>query len=136
MRVWFRLLFLVPMLLQAAEPVTSTQLLRTRTTWNGAPIRYSASPQPEVQAVRVEIAPGASTAWHLHPVNNFAYILEGDLRLELEDKTTREFHAGDAFAETVGTWHKGTNIGKGTLKILVFYAGEVGVPIAVPRPEP
>jgi len=136
MRAWSRVLFLVPILLTSAEPIVSTQLLRTRTTWNGAPIRYSASPHPEVQALRIEIAPGASTSWHQHPVNNFAYILEGDLRLELEDKTTRDFHAGDAFAESVATWHKGTNIGQGTLKILVFYVGEVDVPLTVPRPRP
>jgi quercetin dioxygenase-like cupin family protein len=129
-----RVLCLAPLLLSAAEPTRSTVLLRTSTTWNGAPIHYSGAARPEVQALRVEIAPGGSTVWHKHPVNNFAYILEGDLRLELEDGTTRVFHAGDAFAEVVDTWHKGTNIGPGTLKILVFYAGAAGVPVAIPRP--
>src|SRR5512145_3261104 len=116
--------------------VVSTQLLKTNTTWNGVPLVYSAAKNPEVQSVIVEIAPNAATAWHKHPVNNFAYVLAGQLRLELEDKTTHEFKAGEAFAEVVHTFHRGVNVGASPLKILVFYTGETGVPISIPRPEP
>jgi quercetin dioxygenase-like cupin family protein len=130
MLVAFRVFLLAPLVL-LADPVVSRQLLKTGTTWNGAPIKYSAFPSPEVQAVVVEIAPGASTVWHRHPVNNFAYILEGTLRLELDDRTSRVFQAGDAFAEVVETLHMGTNIGSGPLKILVFYSGQAGMPITV-----
>jgi quercetin dioxygenase-like cupin family protein len=115
------------------QPVSSTTLLKTTSSWNGAPIRYLASDKPEVQAVVVEVAPGAATAWHKHPVNNFAYILEGELRLELEDHTTHVFKAGEAFAEVVNTWHRGVNVGAGPLKILVFYSSEVGAPISIPK---
>ncbi len=121
--------------LSSTPAVQSTQLLKTSTTWNGAPIRYSTSARPEVQAVVVEIAPGGSTVWHEHPVNNFAYVLEGKVLLELTDGTTREFKAGDAFAEVVNTWHRGVNIGTGPLKILVWYTAEAGGPISVARPE-
>ena len=133
MRTFLPILCLATLLLSAAEPITSTQLLKTRTTWNGAPIHYSASANPEVQALRVEVPAGASIPWHQHPVNNYAYILEGDLRVELEDKTFHEFHAGESFAEVVGTWHRGVNIGKGPVKLLVFYLGELGVPLTSPR---
>lgn len=117
----------------AAEPVTSTQLLRTATTWNGVPIHYPKTDRPEIQSVVVEIAPGASTAWHLHAVNNIAYLLEGKVRIELEDGRTREFKTGEAFAEVVDTWHRGVNIGPGPLRILVVYFGEAGVPISTAR---
>ena len=120
----------------ATQPVSSKQIMATSTTWNGAPIRYSSSTHPEVQAVVVEIAPGAATAWHKHPANNFAYVLDGKVRLELEDRTTHEFKAGEAFAEVVDTWHRGVNVGPGTLKILVFYASAAGAPISIPRPAP
>ncbi len=120
----------------ATQPVSSTQVMRTSTTWNGAPIRYSSSTHPEVQAVVVEIAPGAATAWHKHPANNFAYVLDGKVRLELEDRTTHEFKAGEAFAEVVDTWHRGVNVGPDPLRILVFYASDAGAPISIPRPAP
>lgn len=112
-------------------PVASVQLLKTGTTWNGVPIRLSLAGKPEIQSVIVEIAPGAATVWHKHPVNNIAYILAGTIRLELEDGTTRPFKAGDAFAEVVDTWHRGVNTGSGPLRILVVYVGEQGTPISV-----
>jgi quercetin dioxygenase-like cupin family protein len=121
---------------QAVTPqseVTSISRLKTTTTWDGTPISYSKTEKPELQTIVVEIAPGSATAWHKHPINNVAYILEGKLRLELENGTTREFKAGEAFAEVVNTWHRGVNTGTGPLKILVVYVSEVGVPLAISK---
>ncbi len=118
---------------KAALAVTSTSLLKTTTTWNGAPITYSKSGSPEIQSVVVEIPAGSATAWHLHPVNNIAYVLEGKVRLELENGTTQSFSAGESFAEVVNTWHRGTNLGEGPLRILVIYLGEVGTPLSAAK---
>ncbi|GLH74863.1 cupin [Geothrix limicola] len=119
-------------LLHAQAPaVASTTLLRTGTAWTGAPLVYPRLEHPEIQTVLVEIAPGAATAWHKHPMDNIAYILEGSLRLELEDGTTRTFQKGEAFAEVVNTWHRGVNVGTAPLKILVVYTGEKGTPLSI-----
>jgi quercetin dioxygenase-like cupin family protein len=118
---------------KAAPVVTSTPLLKTTTTWNGAPIVYSKSGSPEIQSVLVEIPPGSATAWHLHAVNNIAYVLEGKVRLELDNGTTKVFNAGESFAEVVNTWHRGTNLGEGPLRILVIYLGEVGTPLSAAK---
>ena len=131
-------LWSVPLLMSSllsGAPPTVSHLLRTSTTWNGAAIRYSACAKPEVQGVVVEIAPGESTPWHKHPSNNYAYILAGTLRLELRDQTSHVFKTGEAFAESVDTWHRGTNIGAGPLKILVFYTGEAGLPLSINAPD-
>ena len=61
---------------------------------------------------------GDATAWHLHPVNNIAYVLEGKVRLELDNGTTKVFSAGESFADVVNNWHRGTNL------------GEVGTPLS------
>jgi hypothetical protein len=48
---------------QAIEPSQSvkvTQLLKTTTTWNGAPIKYPEG-QAEVTSLLIEIAPGGET---------------------------------------------------------------------------
>ena len=116
--------------------VSSTTLLKTTTTWNGAPLTYAKSESPEVQTVLVEIPRGAATAWHLHPVNNIAYMLEGELRVETADGATREFKAGESFAELVDTPHRGVNVGNGPVRILVVYFGEVGKPISNPHSSP
>lgn len=115
--------------------VVATTLLKTPATWNGAPIVYPRAGQPEVQTLRVEIAAGGATSWHQHPVNNIAYVLEGSLRLELEDGTTRIFKAGEAFAEVVNTWHRGVNVGSTPVKLLVVYMGEIGKPLSIPKGE-
>lgn len=135
MHTALKLIVAAALALSSTKTVQSTQLLQTTTTWNGAPIAYSTSTKPEVQAVVVEIARGGATIWHQHPVNNFAYMLEGKIRLELEDGTTKEFKAGDAFAEVVNTWHRGVNVGTGPVKILVWYTAEAGGPISVTRPD-
>lgn len=123
--------------LSAAGPVSSTPLLKTTTTWDGTPIRFTGSTHPEVQSLIVEVPPGGATAWHKHPVNNFAYMLQGQIRVELAGQSTsHEFKAGEAFAEVVDTWHRGVNTGSVPTKILVFYAGETAVPISITQPVP
>jgi quercetin dioxygenase-like cupin family protein len=118
----------------ATAQVTLTTILKTGTTWNGAPITYSAAAKPEVQSVVVEIAASGATVWHKHPINNIVYVLEGSVRIELEDGGSRGFRAGEAFAEVVNTWHRGVNVGQGPVRMLVVYTGEAGTPISIPRP--
>jgi quercetin dioxygenase-like cupin family protein len=122
-----------------AEPApTSTSLLKTSTTWNGAKIAYLRTQCPEVDAVVVSIPSNASTPVHLHPVNNYAYVLEGEVTVEEGDvvngqvvaKKSATFKKGDAFAEVVNTWHKGT-AGPYGVKILVWYATEAGSPVTI-----
>jgi quercetin dioxygenase-like cupin family protein len=119
----------------AAAPVASTLLLETSTSWNGAPITFPVTSEPEVQMLVVDIAAGAATPWHKHPVSSFAYVLAGKLRVELEDKKAHDFKAGDAFGEVVDTWHRGVNIGSEPVKILVLYTGAKGTPISIPQPS-
>ncbi len=120
--------------LAASRGVASKEILKTRTTWDGAPIVSPVATEPQVQALIVEVAPGAATAWHKHPVNNYAYVLEGSLRVELETGTAHDFKAGDAFAEVVNTWHRGVNAGAAPAKLVVFYIGENGAPVSIGKP--
>ena len=79
----------------------------------------------------IEIAPGASTGWHAHPVPSFAMVLEGTLEVTLKDGRTKRIGASEALFEVVDTLHNGRNVGKGPVKLVVFYAGAVGVPLTV-----
>ncbi len=108
--------------LEQSASVKVTRLLQSPTSWNGAALAYP-SGQAEVTAMLIEIAPGAETGWHLHPVASFAYILEGELEVSLKDGSKKRLEAGQALAEVVNTLHNGRNVGKGPLKLVVFYAG-------------
>lgn len=119
--------------LDPAATVRVTPLLNTTTSWNGRLLAYP-SGQAEVTGLQVEIAPGAETGWHEHPVPSFGLVLEGDLEVTLKDGQIKRLHAGDALAEVVNTLHNGRNVGPGPVKIVVFYAGAAGQPLT--RKEP
>ncbi len=112
----------------ASASPKSTTLLSTDTTWNAAPIHYQCPTRPQVTAVKVEIPAGEATAWHTHPVGNYAYVISGTLELELKDGTHHTFKAGDAFAEVVNTIHRGKAVGSEPVVLVVWYTGEAEKP--------
>ena len=116
--------------LEQSASVKVTKLLQSPTSWNGAALAYPGG-QAEVTAMLIEIAPGAETGWHLHPVASFAYILEGELEVSLKDGSVKRLAPGQALAEVVNTLHNGRNVGSGPAKLVVFYAGAVGSTLTI-----
>ena len=119
--------------LDPTPTVHVTPLLKTTTSWNGRPLAYPPGPA-EITGPIVEIAPGAETGWHQHPVPSFGLLLEGTLEVTLKDGQVKRLNPGEALAEVVDTWHNGRNVGTVPVKIVVFYAGTVGQ--ALTRKEP
>ena len=115
----------------APNPIRSTILTRTSTTWTGAPIRYPSGPA-EVTAVLIEIPSGTDTGWHVHASPNFAYLLEGELEVRLTNGQTRLLRAGDVHSEVVDTVHAGRSVGQGPARLVVFYTSTVGTPLSAP----
>lgn len=109
--------------IDATEQVKVTPLLKTQESWDGMQITYPKG-KAEVTVMQVEIAPGAETGWHLHPVPSFGMLLEGELQIELKSGQTLRLKQGEAAAETVNVLHNGRNIGKVPAKLIVFYAGD------------
>jgi quercetin dioxygenase-like cupin family protein len=111
--------------LDTSASVKARTVLKTGASWDGKPIRYPAG-QPEITGMVVEIAPGAETGWHLHPVPSFAMVLEGELEVRLRSGSVKRLQAGEAVAEVVNTAHNGRNVGPVPVKLVVFYAGAAG----------
>lgn len=110
------------------NPVTSTQILQTTTTWDNHSFEYPDTDSPEITALHIEFPAGSETSWHRHPVPSLAYILSGKLEVVLKESgETKIFRKGDAFAEVINTWHYGKNIGDKPVKLVVFYIGEEGM---------
>jgi len=68
---------------------------------------------PKDASVRVgiytsEITPGGATSWHLHNGAGFFLVLQGRVTIEFKD-TTRDYKAGDAYAEPIGVIHRAVN---------------------------
>lgn len=121
---------LVAFALDQSKDVRATTILKTQTSWDGASIVYPEG-KPEITGMLVEIAPGGETGWHLHPVNSFGVLLEGELEVTLKSGVSRRLRAGEAIAEVANVLHNGRSIGTIPAKIVVFYVGEVGQTLSI-----
>ena len=114
--------------IEQTENIKVTPVLKTQTSWDGKDIVYPQG-KAEVTGMIVEIAPGAETGWHIHPVPSFGMILEGELEVHFKNGEMKRLKAGESAAEVVNTPHNGRNAGKIPVKLIVFYAGVVGQPL-------
>jgi quercetin dioxygenase-like cupin family protein len=119
--------------LDETAAVRVTPLLKSGTTWQGAPIVYPTG-KAEVTALWVEIAPGGETGWHRHAVPSFAMLLEGTLEITTREGQIKRLQAGEALAEVVATGHNGRNVGSAPVKLVVFYAGAEGHALTTREP--
>jgi quercetin dioxygenase-like cupin family protein len=118
-----------------ASGVKATQILKTTVTTGNYPVKYVQTGKPEITAVKVEIGPGGETGWHSHPVPLYAYMLQGDLTVEVKGGSVYHFTAGDAIVEVVDVPHNGKNLGVVPVVLIAFYTGETGTPNTVLQPK-
>ena len=108
----------------------TTTILKTTVDTAGQKIEYPKNGTAELTGVLVEIPAGAQTGWHVHESPCVAYVLEGEIAVELETGVTNHFKAGDSFAEVRNLKHCGYNTGKTPVKILLFAIGVEGTPVS------
>jgi len=100
----------------------------TSTNYAGQSLEYPQSGTPEVTALIVRLPPGSSTGWHKHPVPVYAYMLDGEITIRTETGVAKKFVKGEPIIEVMNLLHNGTNSGKETASLVVFYTGFKGVP--------
>lgn len=108
------------------------KLLETEKSWDG--VLYKQYPQgtPQLTVLKISVAPNTSLDWHEHPIPNAAYVLDG--AITVEKKATGEkqhLKAGQVLSEMVDNAHRGYT-GKEGVTLVVFYAGEKGIPLSKP----
>jgi quercetin dioxygenase-like cupin family protein len=107
-------------------------ILKTSADTAGQPIAYPTNGTPEITGVLVELPVGGQTGWHTHPSPCVAYVLQGEVTVEIETGGKNCFKAGDAFAEVRNLKHCGFNTGPVPVKILLFALGTQGTPVSKP----
>ena len=115
--------------------VTAKVLKKTTVTGDGQKITYPKTDNAEVTAMTVDIAPGAETGWHEHPIPVYAYVLSGHLTVEVEGGQRMSYVTGDAIIEVVNTMHSGINNGADPVQLVVFYLGAEGTPNVIKAAE-
>jgi quercetin dioxygenase-like cupin family protein len=91
-------------------------------------------PGREADAMRAEIAPGASTGRHTHPGDEIDYVLQGQLDITFDGQPPHQLKAGDALIIPMGTVHNAVNVGSTTALISAVFIVEKGKPLATPAP--
>jgi len=122
------LLFYVPI-------AYSTDLIQSRTSWDGGEVFYPEG-QLQITSKKLNIKKGETTRFHCHPVPTFGYVLSGVIEVETKDGRKIQFTQGESVVEVMRTVHRGKAIG-GDIEIVVFYAGAVSMPNTVlPENDP
>ena len=93
-------------------------------------------PNHEAVMARGEFEAGAGTPKHTHPGEEVAYILEGQVTVEMEGKPAMVLKAGDVFFVPGGQVHAAKNTGTGPAKVVSTYIVEKGKPLMTPVPAP
>ena len=113
---------------------SSTPILRSGATVEGASIAYPKTDSAELTAVRLDIGPGGETGRHMHPYPTLVYVLEGAIEVEMDGGMVHSYKAGDSFLMVINTWTNARNNGTMPAKVLVVYLGVHGKPNLV-RPQ-
>ena len=102
----------------------------------GEAIEYPSTPNPVISSNILTIPPGGVTAWMIHPVQPYCYVLEGTLTVEFAaDGSRQTFKAGQAFLQTRTHWHRGRNDGTTPMRFLAAFLGAKDVPTILHPPS-
>jgi quercetin dioxygenase-like cupin family protein len=86
----------------------------------------------EVVQAMAEIPAGVAAGRHTHPGEEFGYVVDGTVLVEIDGKPAQTLKAGQAFLIPAGTVHNATNKSGVVARVLATYVVEKGKPLATP----
>jgi quercetin dioxygenase-like cupin family protein len=111
--------------------IAVSQVLQTTRSWDGNKYSRYVNGQPQITILKISIPPNTALDWHEHPMIGAAYVVSGQITLEIRGTRKRKtFSAGQALAESVATVHRGYTTNQ-PVDLVVFYAGAVGLPLSI-----
>ena len=116
---------------KSQSEIKVTKILKTTKDWDGNALPPYPSKNPEITILSYEIPPGIRLPMHKHLVINAGIVLQGKLTVMTKDGKQLILNPGDSIVELVNKWHYGVNYGSVPVKLIMFYAGEVGVPLTI-----
>ncbi|WP_406683153.1 cupin domain-containing protein [Seonamhaeicola sp. MEBiC1930] len=107
------------------------KLVETTQSWNGDLLPNYPKGKPEITVLKITIPPNTKLDKHYHTVINTGVLLKGELKVVDIDKNILILKEGDVIVELVNKIHYGVNEKNKPAEIIVFYAGEEGLPVTV-----
>lgn len=112
-----------PTVYAQATGVIAKPLLRTT---------LSGDDSKEAIMLAVEFAPGGTTGLHIHPGDEYTFVLQGTLELTAEGRETRRVTAGDVYHNPRGLVHQARNVGDIPALLKITFIIDKGKPITEP----
>jgi quercetin dioxygenase-like cupin family protein len=109
-------------------------LLQSSVTWDGAPIKYLRTKNPELTVRTIQFAPGVHNKMHIHEAPVYIYVMTGSFEVFLADGRYQRWEAGEAFNEVMNTAHNGGNPGTVWTKLVIMSPSIKGCPFMTPTP--
>jgi quercetin dioxygenase-like cupin family protein len=81
----------------------------------------------------IEIPVGGVSARHSHPGEDFGYVIEGTIVLQIDGYPPQTVKAGETFFTPRGHIHNARNIGKTTARAIDTYIIDKGKPVVIPE---
>jgi len=111
----------------SSKPESSLLLDKQAQTVLDQLLTYPSVGQAQVSSAVLTFAPGATTGLHRHDAPLYVYVLEGTITVTYDGGVVKDYSAGQAILEAVGTAHNGTNLTDAPVKLLVVNMGAEGV---------
>lgn len=92
------------------------------------------TPNTEVYMAVIDAPPGSSFAPHIHHGDEFSYIMDGAIELDVAGQGVRTVKAGDSIHIPRETVHSGKVVSATPAKILAVHIVDKGKPLAEPAP--
>ena len=108
-------------------------LLKTVSTWDNEKFGALNIKTPEATVLKITIDPGEALPAHRHDLVNIAYVAKGTLTVIADGGQQITMRQGQVLPELIGKYHYGRNDGTEPVELIVFYLGEQGTPLSVPR---
>ena len=90
----------------------------------------------EVNVVEHDFQPGQSSGWHIHHGTEIAYVLSGEMNVQIGASPIRHVSPGDTFEVDRDTPHRATNDGSTTARLLITYLRDKNGPLKIDVPPP
>ena len=102
--------------------------------WTELPRHDIPGTRREGVTMAIEIPPGATSARHSHPGEDFGYLIEGTIVLQVDGNPPLTVRAGEVFFTERGHLHRARNIGTTTARAVDTYIIDKGKPVVTPAP--
>ena len=112
-----------PVAFAQSTGVTAKPLIRTT---------LSGDDSKETVMLAVEFAPGGTTGRHIHPGDEYTFVIQGTLELTAEGRETRRVTAGDVYHNPRGLIHQARNVGETAATVHITFIVDKGKPITEP----